>query len=283
VISLLSFPETSGGSSPSIRKTVQELQQTVSASRLNTFHQCRLKFFFRYVLEIDKAPTAALFVGKAVHAVLQVWNLARWRQESRSPEFYRQVFDKVWESSNTEVKWKEDESAQRDTAWAMLETYFRDTTIPPDEKPQGVEVAVEADLRGLPKLVGIIDLVRPGGKIVDFKTSSTTPQPDRSAHQNELQLACYGLLYREATGVKESGFELHHLVKLKTPKLVVVPVGKVTPSQESRLYRLIESYVEGLERRDFVPSPGLGCLGCEYFRDCRAWSGQKLHERRMAA
>ena len=29
------------------------------------------------------------------------------------------------------------------------------------------------------------------------------------------------MLYREATGQRETGIELHHLVKLKTPKLVV--------------------------------------------------------------
>jgi hypothetical protein len=32
------------------------------------------------------------------------------------------------------------------SAWAMLETNFAETTIPEDEKPQGVEAMVEADL-----------------------------------------------------------------------------------------------------------------------------------------
>ncbi len=47
-----------------MNRILQELKQTVSASRLNTFHQCRLKFFFRYVAEIQKPGTPALFVGK---------------------------------------------------------------------------------------------------------------------------------------------------------------------------------------------------------------------------
>ena len=269
-----------------MRAIIEELKQTVSASRLNTFHQCRLKFFFRYVAEIEKAATPALFVGKAVHAILQVWNLARWRKEDRSLEFYRALFEKLWidPEANSGINWKEKETEQKLTTWEMLETYFAETTIPGDEKPQGVEVAVEADLvqRGLPKLVGIIDLVRPGGKIVDFKTTSTTPNPERTGHQNELQLACYGLLYREATGAKETGFELHHLVKLKTPKIVIVPLGTVMPSQERKLYRAIESYLNGLDAMDFVPSPGMGCLSCEYFRECRAWAGDYV-ERKVAA
>ncbi len=272
-----------------LKKRVEELQQTVSASRLNTFHQCRLKFYFRYVADLNKPVTPALFVGKAVHSVLQVWSLARWHGEERPPEFFRELFDTLWDDpeSHPFVSWKTDEAAQKQTAWAMLEVYFRETTIPADEKPQGVEVSVEADLvqRGLPRLIGVIDLVRPGGKIVDFKTSATTPQPDRSAHQNELQLACYGLLFREATGEREGGFELHHLVKLKAPKVLIVPIGAVTAAQEQRLYRAIESYLDGLDRMDFVPSPGMGCMGCEFFRECRTWSGDYVRpeERRLAA
>lgn len=263
---------------------IHDLQQTVSASRLNTFHQCRLKFYFRYVAGIEKPPTPALFVGKTVHAVLQAWNLARWRGQLRTPESFRKQFDQAWDHPEEEgaVRWKEDEPAQRQTAWAMLETYFRETTIPEGEKPQGVEVSVESDLAGLPKLIGVIDLVRPGGRIVDFKTSSTTPKPDRTAHQNERQLTCFGLLYRAATGEREGGFELHHLVKLKAPKVTVVVLNTATPSQEARLFRSIESYVEGLERRDFVPSPGMVCMGCEYFGECRSWTGRYV-ERRLAA
>jgi len=268
-----------------IPPVVRELQRTVSASRLNTFHQCRLKFFFRYVAELEKPTTPALFVGKAIHAVLQTWNIARWRGDERPEEFFREALNAIWENAGATVKWK-DEAAQRETAWATLQTYFHESPIPADEKPQGVEVAVEADLpqKGYPRLVGILDLVRPGGKIVDFKTSSTTPDPGRCTHQNELQLTCYGLLYREATGEREQGFELHHLVKLKTPKVVITTIGAVTPAQERRLFRVIESYLTGLEAMDFVPSPGLGCLSCEYFRECRAWSGDYtgVLERRAA-
>jgi len=41
--------------------------------------------------------------------------------------------------------------------------------------------------------------------------------------------------------------------------------------QEVRLFRMIESYVDGLAREDFVPSPGFSCAGCELFNECRTW------------
>ena len=46
-----------------------DLLTKVSASRLNCFHQCRLKFFFRYVRKLKKDKTPALHVGTTVHAV----------------------------------------------------------------------------------------------------------------------------------------------------------------------------------------------------------------------
>jgi putative RecB family exonuclease len=96
-----------------------------------------------------------------------------------------------------------------------LELYLRETPIPSDEKPIAVEVRLEADLgkHGLPKLIGIMDLVRSGGTVVDFKTTAQTPNPERVAHQTEIQIISYGLLYRDGTGQTESGFELHHRSK----------------------------------------------------------------------
>jgi putative RecB family exonuclease len=249
------------------------LTSVVSASRLNCFHSCRMKFFFRYVLKLVKPATASLFVGKAVHAALQQWSTARWRGRSHDVETIKGGFLMNWITSQEEepVKWEDNEDAQQEKAWGLVDMYLRDTPIPAEEKPEAVEVRVEADLakHGLPSLLGFIDLVRPGGRIVDFKTSASTPQSELVLHNTETQLTAYGLLYREATGKPESGFELHHLVKTKTPKLVVTEAPATTESQRSKLFRQIESFVDGVEREDYVPSPGLQCSFCEFFNECR--------------
>jgi len=249
------------------------LTSVVSASRLNCFHSCRLKFFFRYVEQLVKPSTAALFVGKAVHAALQQWSTARWRGQPHDEEALKAGFMMNWITGQEDapVKWEDDEDAQQEKAWGLVEMYLRDTPIPAEEKPEAVEVRVEADLaeHGLPTLVGIIDLVRPGGRIVDFKTSAATPNAEQVIHRNETQLTAYGILYREATGKQESGFELHHLVKTKVPKLVVSEAPATTEAQRTKLFRLIESFVDGVEREDYVPSPGLQCAACEYFNECR--------------
>ena len=256
-------------------RSIAELIATVSASRLTCFHQCRLKFWYRYVSRIVKPKPAALHLGSSVHETLKFWNRARWHRQTVTLKDLHDAFTGAW----SELRKKEpvefdDEDGEKQVGWRLLETYARESPIPPDERPEAVEVSVEADLsaRGLPKLVGILDLVRPGGRIVDFKTSGKTPDPEQVAHTTEGQTTGYSLLYREATGHVESGIEIHTLVKTKAPKLIVTTLPPATEAQVTRLFRGIESYVAGLERGDFVPSPGLQCASCEFFPECRLWS-----------
>ena len=265
-----------------VTKVTKDPLEYLSASRLKSFHTCRLQWYFRYIEQLPSKASPALLVGKVVHAVLQAWNLARWRGEDTAPERMELIFEACWVHGCEEeaMVWNtpEEESREKAGALSILRHYLTHTPIPQEEKPQAVEVRVERDLdaHGLPPLVGIIDLVRAGGKIVDFKTSARSPDTFMAAHQNEIQLSCYALLYREATGATESGFELHHLVKTKEPKLIVTPMSPMTPEQIRRLVRIMESYVRGIEAEDFVPSPGMHCSWCDYFAACRRWKGSPL-------
>jgi RecB family exonuclease len=250
------------------------LEEPVSASRLNLFHSCRLKFYFRYILRLSKPASPALHVGKTVHAMLQEWSKRRWMGRPAASESLLSHFEDHWHNSLVEepVLFEEgEEELEKRKAWGLVEMYLHETPIPLAEKPMGVEVSVERDLseHGLPRLRGIIDLVRSNGQIVDFKTSATTPNVEQAEHRNLLQLTAYALLYREATGEEETGFELHHLVKTKVAKLVVTQHPPATEAMQTRLFQSIESYVSGVQREDWVASPGLQCVSCEFFNECK--------------
>ena len=265
--------EDTAGAEPTMEDRVEHLQKMVSPSRLSLFLQCRLKFFFRYVAQIEKSKTAALHVGSSVHAVLKAWNRARWYEKPLTLKQLHDEFSKAWSQAEEPVQWEPgEEDDEKKTGWRLVETYMRESKIPPTMKPDAVEVPVEADLseHGLPKLIGILDLVQ-NRTVIDFKTSSTTPNAERVAHTNEVQISSYAVLYRHNTGNRENGLELHHLVKTKNPKLVITPLPPMSDQQQSRLFTLIEGYVDGLDRRDFIPSPGLQCVSCEFFNECKAW------------
>jgi CRISPR/Cas system-associated exonuclease Cas4 (RecB family) len=259
-------------------RTKEELLATISASRLGTWLGCRLKFYFRYVVGITKPATPARHVGSVVHAVLQQWSLARWRRAPLVGEMVDALFEQSWTATNEgeEIKWDDDEPETMVKAGALglVQMYLRESPIPSDERPDAVEVMVEKDLsqHGLPKLVGVLDLVRAGGRIVDFKTTGKTPNAELTLHTHDVQLTAYALLYREATDRRETALELHHLVRLKTPKLVITEAPPATETQTTRFMRLVESYVRGVQSEDYAPAPGFACAACEFINECKRWS-----------
>ena len=265
-------------SARSLAAILAELISSVSASRLGLFHACRLRFFFRHVLGINRPKAAALHLGATVHETLRAWNRARWQQQgTHSWGSLYVAYEDAWimAQAHEPVAWENpaEQEAQKELGWRLLETFFRETTLQATGKPEAVEVRVEADLssHGLPRLVGVLDLVQ-DQRIIDFKTTGQTPTPEKAALLHATQATAYSLLYRHNTGKEEAAVELHHLVKLKQPRLVVISLPPASEVQLTRLYRVIESYVRGLERQDFVPSPGLQCATCEFQRECAAWS-----------
>ena len=253
---------------------IRALQDTVSASRLSLFLQCRLKFYFRYVLKLQKPKTASLHLGSAVHAVLKAWNKARWLQQPLTLKEVHATYLNAWaDTTEGPVEWEPgEEEADKTTGWRLCDTYLREHHVPAEIKPDAVEVSIEADLRehGLPRLIGILDLVQQG-QIIDYKTTSSTPHAEKVAHSTEIQTSSYAVLYRHNTGRNENGVQLHHLVKLKNPKVVITPLPPMTAAQQTRLFRQMEAYLEGLQRPDFIPSPGMHCSSCEFFNECRLW------------
>lgn len=256
------------------KEIITALLEQVSASRLALFLQCRLKFYFRYVLKLSKPKTASLHVGNSVHAVLKAWNKGRWIQKPLTLKQAHDAYAVAWaDKSEGNVTWKQgEEDEEKTTGWRLVDTYLRESHVPADLKPDAVEVPVEANLlnHGLPRLIGILDLVQQR-RIIDYKTSGTTPNPDKAVHTHEIQTSSYAILYRHNTGQKELGMQLHHLVKLKNPKVVITSAPSMTPRQQTRLFKQMQAYLEGLQRQDFIPSPGMQCASCEFFNECRQW------------
>jgi len=61
--------------------------------------------------------------------------------------------------------------------------------------------------------------------LIDYKSAARSPSEGMAENQHATQLACYALLYRSATGERETGFELHHLIKTKVPKVIISTYG----------------------------------------------------------
>jgi CRISPR/Cas system-associated exonuclease Cas4 (RecB family) len=268
---------TPGPSRPTpLAPTAAEVTSVVSASRLKCYQTCRRQFYFRYLLGLKKPAGPALIVGQVLHRMLEIWNHARWHGDDATKATTPERFEEEWQEivESQPVAWKDDSDPdkQKATAHRLWEAWQADPPVPQDELPEGVEVYLEHEeaTGDRPKLVGYLDLVRPGGLLVEFKTAARSANREELAHQHRLQLTLYALLYRESTWQEERGFQVIQLVKTKIPRIEVFELPPATEKDFEELDATIHAFQQGVANGDFTMSPGQHCAWCDYRAECLA-------------
>jgi putative RecB family exonuclease len=245
-----------------------------------------LRFYFERVAEIKRPTTPALHLGKAVHAALQAFHLARWREADDSPEVIAAAFEDAFlrlEREEGSVRWKEGEREKSRHAGLRIIGAYLDSSEVLRGKPRAVEVPLTETIVGLSvPLTGVIDLLTSVYAPVDFKSAAAKPDPKHAAFDHELQLVAYQLLLESATGESPPSLDLVYLVKTKVPQVIRVSSPPADSKRKDRVIRLFDTAVIGMSEGRFHPQPGMNCLSCQYRNDCKRWPGV-MEERRAAA
>ena len=167
----------------------------ISPTSAKSYLGCSLKYFFEKVMRLKKPVPVALHCGKAVHAGLQAFHLARWRGQDDSPEAVAAAFEESFvalERDEGPVNYPDAASREkaRQDGLRVLAAYL-DSPEVLREKPRGVEVLLSENIDGLHvRLTGAVDLVRGDLTPVDFKSAASRPDPEQAAFDHELQLVC---------------------------------------------------------------------------------------------
>ena len=253
----------------------------ISPSRLNCWLSCPRKFKIQYVDGHKQPTTSSLFLGKIVHAGMEVYHRhLQLGVTLTAVDLHRQILE-IWGPARDIEQMLFDspveEQALQRQALNLVGAYL--LQAPHNEKPLAVETTIETPLIdplsgedfGIP-LLGIIDLIidNPEGPLIaDFKTSARSNDPLEVMH--DIQLTSYAYLVRHSTGHIESGLEIRSLIKTKTPKIEFHRYPTRTEAHFRRLFEVIRVYLDDLDRRRFIYRPGFGCGMCAY-RDglCRA-------------
>lgn len=253
----------------------QTLPRHISPTAAKSYLNCSLRFWFERVACIRKPTTPALHLGKAVHAALQAFHLARWRGGNDSPEAIANAYDLAFlrlERDEGPVNF--DDAAEREKCrldGLRVVAAYLDSPEAMKEKPRAVEVMLKEDIPGLSvPLTGAMDLVEGNFTPVDFKSAAAKPDPGNAAFDHEIQLVSYQLLL-EAIGESPPSLDLVFLVKTKTPQVIRVPSPPADAHRKRRVTALLETAVEGIATGHHHPQPGMHCSWCQYRNECKAW------------
>ena len=260
------------------------LPDYISPSAAKSYLACSLRFYFERVLQIKKPTTAALHLGKSVHAALQAFHLAQWRGTDDSPEVVAAAFEDSFtklERDEGPVKWKDGEREKSRLAGLRVVAAYLDSPEAPKSKPRAVEVPLTETIDGLcVPLTATIDLVTDTFAPIDFKSAAAKPDPKHAVFDHELQLVAYQLLLEKATGEKPPSLDLVFLVKTKVPQVIRVSSPPADRKRKDRVIRMIDTAVIGMSEGRFHPQPGMTCMSCQFRNECQKWPA--VMERRAA-
>jgi putative RecB family exonuclease len=265
----------------------QTLPDHISPTAAKAYLSCSLMFYFERVACLKKKTTVALHLGKAVHAALQAFHLARWRGTDDSPEMAAAAFEWAFTSLERDegpVNFKNDDARAkaRQDGLRVIAAYL-DSPEAPKDKPRAVEVMLKEDLPGLSvPLTGAMDLVEENFVPVDFKSAAAKPDAGHAAFDHEIQLVSYQLLLEAATGETPPSLDLVFLVKTKKPQVIRIKSRPADAHRKRRVIALLETAVEGIASKRFHPQPGMQCSWCQFRNECSTWLPGAIAERRAA-
>jgi ATP-dependent helicase/DNAse subunit B len=241
-----------------------------SFSRLKTFHQCPLRYRYRYLKGLKESfRSIESFLGNVVHDVLQWLYEDHTRDAGPELEEILEELDRRWRTS-----WQRDvavvrlsdspEDALR-SAREMLERFHRDTYRRDRSETLALEQRYSQRLSPEVVFTGFADRVGRTDKgrlfIVDYKTSKSTGDP--SEFSEGLQAPLYASCALEHHGESEALAGYHYLRHGKTR-------WQTVSSERGRqlLDRFLGLAEEARTATDFPARPGILCAWCGFNHIC---------------
>jgi superfamily I DNA/RNA helicase/RecB family exonuclease len=238
---------------------------SLSASDLDLYLTCPLKYKFARVFGIPQEPTINQRFGILIHNVLERFHKEAIAGEEDGLERLMELFEAGWRRTGFGAS--DDELQFRDRAREAMRLYWER-----EREADGEPVWLERkfDMRiGEHHVRGRVDRVDrlPGGghELIDYKTGERKSEADL---ESDLQLALYRLAAREAWGL-EAGTGSYYYV-LDADKVA----APVRPDDAERVERTVLQVGEGVLGQDFEPRPSPTVCGwCDYRLVCPAAEG----------
>ena len=251
---------TQNGSEPSLDPFIPRRGRglMLSASDIDTYRICPLKYKFARVFRIPQEPTIHQRFGIVVHQVLE-----RFHSQGGGPlSALMELFEASWRRSGFGDS--DDERQFRERAVEALERYWREERGS-DAEPLWFERSFAFRL-GPHLLRGRVDRVdrRPDGsyELIDYKTGKAKTGEEL---REDVQLSLYQMGARESWRLETSAQSYFYVLTGEK-----VPVEHSEEELE-RVKATIKAIASGISRQEFEPTPSPDvCRFCDYRIICPA-------------
>jgi len=234
----------------------------LSASAIETYERCPMKYLFQYGWRLRSGPSASMTFGNVMHTTIREF-VAESRKRTLLPlEELLAIYEREWKSAGFPDQYQEEE--YRKAGREQLEAFYRSfTRTTPDvlyqEKP--FELRLEPDLVVSGRIDQVNRLEGRTVEIVDYKTGKVG-NVDKAA--DDIQLSIYAIASSEAFGLKPERLVFHYLMSGET-----VAARRDEKALDQAKQRIAE--IAGQIRAgDFPPKPGRNCGYCDFKPLCPA-------------
>jgi DNA helicase-2/ATP-dependent DNA helicase PcrA len=235
---------------------------SLSASDLDLYLTCPLKYKFRRVFGIPQEPTINQRFGILIHNVLERFHKEDGEAGEDGLQRLMDLFEAGWRRSGFGTS--DDELQFRDRAREAMRLYWERESVAEGEP---VWLERKFDIRIGPHHVrGRVDRVDrlPDGshELIDYKTGERKSEADL---ESDLQLALYRLAAREAWDLEASSGSYYYVLDAEK---VAAPTK---PDDAKRVERTVLEVGDGVLGQDFEPRPSPAVCGwCDYRLICPA-------------
>jgi len=235
---------------------------SLSASDLDLYLTCPLKYKFARVFGIPQEPTINQRFGILIHNVLERFHRDELEPGEDGLERLNDLLESGWRRSGFGTS--DDELQYRDRAREAMRLYW-DRERDSEGEPVWLERKFDFQI-GPHHVRGRVDRVDrlPGGEyeLIDYKTGERKTEDQL---ESDLQLALYRLAAREAWEIEAATGSYYYVLDADK---VAAPTK---PDDAERVERTVLQVAEGALGQDFEPRPSPKvCSWCDYKLICPA-------------
>jgi len=251
----------------------------LSASQINLYLMCSLKYRFQYVDRLPKPfKSSGLAFGSVIHSTIDWLHKHRKQKKEVSLDDLYRILKADWfcQKCEDEIRYKDGEDEQKLLLLAreLISLYYHSPLngVVESEVPFRIPLVnpVTGQTLTVP-LEGFIDLVETSDVLTEFKTSARAMASDDL--EDMLQLSIYSYVYRMLFGREPQKLKVVNFVKTRTPKLNIIEGVARKQSDYIWLFHLVSEVLKGIKAEVYFPKKSFLCGDCEYEKNCAQWRG----------